>query len=100
MPALLASIFWGVFMLILRSVVLRVLVSLGISAVTFVGVNQSMKWIIDRGLQSLNGLPADLVSLIAFLKVGVCISMLMSAITMRMLLKFGSSDKIKKMVMG
>lgn len=100
MPPIVASIIWGAFLLILRSVVLRVLIALGISTVTFIGMNQSIKWIMQRGIQSLNGLPSDLVGLLAYMKVGVCISMLMSAITMRMLLKFGSSDKMKKMMMG
>ena len=100
MPAILANIFWGAFLLILRSVILRIIFALGISTVVFTGMNQSMQWIINRGIQSLSGVPADLFSLLAYMKVGVCISMLSSAVVMRMLLKFGGSDKFRKIVMG
>lgn len=77
---------WGGLMRIAPSLVGQVLISLGISVVTYSGVSTSITWLKTQALTSINGLPADLVSLLSYLGVGQCISIIFSAMAVRMTL--------------
>lgn len=68
------------------SLVGRVLVSLGLGFVTFSGINTLIDWAKTSLVSSLTGLPADAVGLLTTMRVGVAISMLFSALLMRLAL--------------
>lgn len=69
-----------------RSMAMQVLIALGVSVVTYQGIDTSITWLKAQALSSINGLPADMVSLIAYLGVGQCINIIFSAMVMRMTL--------------
>lgn len=76
----------------------KVLLSLGIAYVTFSGVDASITFARNEFLAGLSGLPASAVGLAGIMKVGVCVSMITSAITTKMVLNGLTSGSITKMV--
>jgi hypothetical protein len=97
MPLLISSIIGGIVSA-LGTLVGRVLISLGIGYVTFTGVDASFEWAKAQFLGGLSGLPAGAVGLMGLLKVGVCVSMLLSALTTRLVISGLTSGTIKRMV--
>lgn len=61
----------------------QVLIALGIGVVTYTGVDVTMDWLKSQALAQLTGMPAGLVGLLAYMKVGVCINIVFSAIAVR-----------------
>lgn len=98
MPIFLAAL-GGVLINIAATVAGRVLIALGIGVVTYTGLDASTTWLKGQALSSLEGLPADLVALIAFLKVGVCINIITSAIAARFVLEGLTNGSFKKWVL-
>lgn len=97
LPLLIPAIIGGVVSAV-GTIVGRVLVSLGIGYVTFTGVDLTLTWARDQFVSSLSGLPAGAIAMMGVLKVGVCVSMLLSALTMRMVLQGLTSGAVKRMV--
>lgn len=85
MPIFLASIL-GALSGAAGSLVGRVLVSLGLGYVTFSGINTLLDFAKNQLVGALTGLPADAVGLLTTMRVGVCISMVFSALLMRLAL--------------
>ncbi len=98
MPVFIAAI-GGMLINIVGTLAGRVLVALGIGVVTYTGLNASMDWLKAQALTSLQGMPADVVSLIAWLKVGQCISIVTSAIAARALISGMQGDTFKRWVL-
>jgi len=96
MPALIAML-WGALIPVLGSLVGRILVSLGIGYLTFTGVDTSIGWAKASFLTNVSALPATAVGIMGLLHVGKCVSILLSAVTMRITLG-GTAGTIKKMV--
>lgn len=87
MPLPLAPIvagFAGALINIAGTVAGRVLLSLGVALVTYTGVSLSIDWLKSQMLSSLNGLPVEVIGMLSMMKVGVCISMLFSALLARL----------------
>ena len=80
------------------SLVGQVLIALGIGYVTFTGVDASLEWAKSAVVSGVQGLPASAVQVAGLLKVGVCISMLTSAVTARLTLMGLTSGTVKRMV--
>lgn len=81
------------------SIVGQVLVSLGIGVITYVGVDQSLSFAKTQALSAMQGMGADVVALLSYMKVGVCINIITSAILMRMTgqgLKNGAMKAFRK----
>lgn len=97
MPLFLASL-WGGLISVAGTLVGRVLISLGIGYVTFTGVDASLDWAKAEFLAGLSGAPAAAVGLAGVLKVGQCVSMLLSALTARLVLAGLTSGSITRMV--
>ncbi len=98
MPLFVAAL-WGALIQVAGTLVGRVLLSLGIGYVTFTAVDTSIIWAKDQFLSGLAGLPADAVGLASTMKVGVCVSMILSAITARLVLQgLTSGGSITRMV--
>lgn len=84
-PVLLAAV-GGVLITASRSMAIQVLIALGISVATYQGIDASISWLKSQALGSINGLPADLLSLVSFMGVGNAINIIFSAMVMRMTL--------------
>lgn len=74
----------GVLINVAASMAGRVLISLGIAAITYTGFSVSIDWLKSQMLASLNGLPVQVIGILSMMKVGVCISMLFSALLARL----------------
>lgn len=97
MPAIIAAI-GGMLLNIVGSLVGRVLVALGISVVTYTGIIATIDSLRDDAIAALNGLPGELLGLLAYMKVGVAISIITSAITARLVLMGLTSGTFKRWV--
>lgn len=97
MPLFIAAL-WGALVPMLGTLVGRVLVSLGIGYVTYTGIDASLSWAKAQFLSSLAGAPAATVGLASAMKVGVCVSMLLSAVAARLVLAGLTSGALTKMV--
>lgn len=98
MPAFLAAL-GGVLINIVGHVVGRVLVSLGIAVITYVGMNFTIDWLKGQAVMAFAGLPADVMGLLGTMRVGQCISIVSSAILARMMVTGMAGDTFKKWVL-
>ena len=85
MPLFIAA-FLGALSSVAGSLVGRVLISLGLGYATFTGINTLLAAAQGSVVSGLNGLPADAVVLLGRMRVGIALSMVFSAITMRLAL--------------
>jgi hypothetical protein len=76
----------------------RVLISLGIGYVTFTGVDASIAFAKAAVVAGVGALPANAIAVAGALKIGVCISILTSALVARMTLAGLTSGAVTKMV--
>jgi hypothetical protein len=97
MPLFIAAL-WGALIQILGTVVGTVLVSLGIGYATFTGVDVALTWAKVEFVSRVSALPAAAVGVMATMHVGTCVSMLMSALLMRLTIAGLSSGTMKRMV--
>jgi Protein of unknown function (DUF2523) len=98
MPVFLAALIGGLVSAC-GTLVGRVLVSLGFSYVAFTGVNASIDWVRAEFLAGVSGLPGAAIGIMGLLKVGTCVSMLLSAVATRLLLAGLTSGTLKRMVL-
>lgn len=98
MHAIVAALLGGLIN-ITGSIAGRVLVALGISVVTYTGTSGTLTWLRDQAVAGLSGAPANLVQLLSFMKVGVCISIVFSAILARMLITGLNGETVKRWVL-
>lgn len=97
MPVI-ASVIWGAFLNIIGTVVGRALVALGLGVVTFTGVSTSLDWMKAQAVTALTSLPPELVQIMGVLKVGTFISIITSAVAVRLLLSGVQSGTMKRWV--
>lgn len=95
MPGWLEAL-WAGFLNIAATAAGRVLTALGFGTVTFTGTNMTLTWLRDQAVSAFQGLPADYIGLLSYLKVGTAISIIFSAILVRMVLTrlFVSATKV------
>lgn len=98
MPSFIAALLGGLIS-ITGSLAGRVLVALGISVVTYSGVNSSLSWLRAQAVAALQGTGADVVGMLSVMRVGQCISIVTSAIVARALLTGVNSDTVKRWVL-
>ena len=96
MPIWVASLVGGLIQVV-GTIVGKVLLSLGIGFVVFNGAEASLDFARDQFLTGINGLPADAIAIAGLMKIGVCVSMILSAFAARLLLMGLTSGAIKKM---
>lgn len=97
MPVFLAML-GGVLIQISGSIVLRVLTSLGVSLITYTGINASLGFLKNQAVSSFSGLGADVINMLSLLQVGSCISLVFSAMLARHVLMGLTSDTVKSWV--
>lgn len=95
MPAIIAAL-WTGFLAILTSAVGQVVVALGMGVVTYTGVSASMTFFKNLAVTHLTSLPPAVIGMLGVMKIGVCISMVISAIAMRLALNGMKSDTIRR----
>lgn len=100
MPAFVAALLGGLVN-IAGHLAGRVLIALGFSAITFTGLSLTLDWLKTQAVNALTGLPHDMVQLIAYMKVGESISIILSALATRMVLEgLSAGGTISKLVKG
>lgn len=85
MPIFIAAL-WGALLNVLGTVVGRVLVHLGIAAVTYTGLTASLDWLRDNAVSQLNAVPPQVLAVLSIMKVGSALSLIVSATTARFVL--------------
>lgn len=88
----------GVLLNIAGSLVLRVLTSLGVGLIAYKGIDSTFDWLKNQIVQNASALPADIIGLLSVLKVGSSISIIFSAIMVRMLFQGMTGDTVKRWV--
>ena len=97
MPIFLAAL-GGVFLNITASLVGRVLTALGIGVIAYKGIGVSLDYLKGQLIASAGGLPADVLGMLSTMKVGNCISIIISAMLARLLITGMSGDTVKRWV--
>lgn len=95
---MLASIIWGAFLNIIGSVVGRALVALGLGVITFTGVSASIDWMKGQAITAILSLDPQVIQLLGILKVGTFISIITSAVAVRLLLNGVQSGTMKRWI--
>lgn len=98
MPAFIAALM-GALIQIVGSLVGRVLVALGLSAVTYTGMSVTLNWLKSQAVTAALGLPADVIGMLSIMKVGASISIIFSAMLARLVVTGLSGDTVKKWVL-
>lgn len=98
MPWIIAILLQGLLYLT-KSFVGRVLVSLGLGVVTYTGMSTSLTFLKTQALTAMGGMGSDAIAIMSYMKVGVCISIITSAIAARMLVTGLQSDTVKRWVL-
>lgn len=97
MPVFLAALV-GALINIAGTLAGRVLISLGMSVVTFTGVSASLAWAKTNMLEKMSAMPPQVIGMLSTMGVGQFLSIIISAITARMLLQGLTGDTFKKWV--
>jgi hypothetical protein len=97
MPAIIALLLRGLLW-VSGSIAGQVLLRLGIGVVTFTGANASLAWLKSQAVSALQGMGGEYVALLSHMKVGVCISIITSAIVARAVMQGITSDTVKRWV--
>jgi hypothetical protein len=97
MPLFIASLLGGLIN-IAGTIAGQVLIGLGISVVTYTGMSTTIDWLKSGAVAALSGLPAEAIGILGLMKVGVCISMVFSAIAVKMSLDGLTSGTVKKWI--
>lgn len=98
MPLFVAALLGGLVQLA-GTLAGRVLISLGFAAVTYTGISASLGFLKTQALASLTGLPSQIVGLMAYMKVGEAISIVVSALLVRATLAgLSAGGSISKLV--
>lgn len=98
MPLFIALLMRGLVW-VTGSIVGQALVSLGIGVITYSGTNAALSWLKGQAVSALQGMGGEYVGLLSHMKVGVCISIITSAIVARAVITGVTSDKVKRWVL-
>ena len=94
MPLIIAALLGGIASA-MGSLVGRALVALGVGFVAYEGIDTLMTFIKVQALSQISSLPPALVGFIGVMKIGVVLSILLSALTTRMVVQGLSSGVLK-----
>lgn len=97
MPLFIAAL-WGALIQVAGTLVGQVLISLGIGYVTYTGVSFSLDWLKSMIVTSAAGLPSQVIAIAGACSLGSVVSIVLSAITARLVLDGLTGGSIKRMV--
>jgi hypothetical protein len=86
----------GGLLSIIPSLVGKALISLGIGVVTYSGLSASLDWLKSSFITAASGLPPEVVGMLSLMKVGSCVSMIFSAMAIRMVILGMTGDTFKR----
>lgn len=98
LPAIAAAVIGGMIS-VTGTLVGRVLVALGVGVVTYTGVQAGIDSLLANLDSAIAGVPADILGLLGFMRVGQALNIIISAMSARMLLNGLTGDTIKKWVL-
>jgi len=96
MPFLTALI--GALLTVASSLVGRVLLALGLSFVTYSGLNTSIDWLLAQIKSNMGSMPAEIVAFLGWMWVDRAISMIFSAYVVAMSFKLAGGSVLKGLV--
>lgn len=99
MPIWLASLLGGLFQ-VATSFVGRIMLSLGMSYVTYKGYSVLLKWIVDEALARINTLPQLAIQMLGVMQIGTSFNILASAITIKFVMMGITGDAFTKLRQG
>ena len=97
MPVFVAAI-GGMLINLVGTLAGRILVALGISVVTYTGINATLDGLKSQAISSFTALPPEVISMLSMMRVGQCISIVSSAVAARLLLNGLTGDTFKRWV--
>ena len=97
MPIFLASLI-GALVDVAGTLVGRVLVSLGLGYATYSGIDTSIGWAKTQVLSAISGLPAASIQIAGMLHLGSVISIMASALLVRLTMQGLAGGTLKKMI--
>lgn len=95
-PVFLAAL-GGMFLNLMGSFLGQLLVNAGVAVITYKGIDIALDTLKQQALNAFSGLPYEMVSLLAYMKVGVAISIITSALATRLAME-GLQGAVKKFV--
>ena len=98
LPVIAAALVGGLIS-VTGTIVGRVLVALGVGVVTYMGVQVGIDSLLSNLDSAIHGVPADILGLLGFMRVGEAMNIVISAMSARMLLNGLQGDTIKKWVL-
>lgn len=93
------GLLWGGFLLILESSVGRILIALGISFITYQGIDTLLDSILSQALSYLN-VNASISSMIGLTRIDQCINVVCSAVAAKYALAGLTGGKFTKLKLG
>ena len=97
MPVFVAAI-GGMLINLVGTLAGRILIALGISVVTYTGINATLDGLKSQAISSFTALPPEVISMLSMMRVGQCISIVSSAVAARLLLNGLTCDTFKRWV--
>ncbi len=94
----LGAVIMGALLNVIGTLVGRVLTALGMGVISYTGFSITLDWLKQNAVSSLVSLPPEMVGILALMKVGSCISMVASALLVRLTLQGMQSDTVKSWV--
>lgn len=76
----------------------QILISLGIGVATYSGLSASIDWLKSNFISAAMGLPPEVIGMLGLMKVGSCVSMLFSAMVIRMTIQGLTGSTFKRWV--
>lgn len=98
MPVFIAAILSGLIT-VAGHIAGRVLIALGIGVVTYTGLSMTTDWLMAQAINNLQALPADLIAILGYMKVGSFINIIASAVASRMVITGLTGDTFKRWVL-
>ena len=83
MPAFLVTVF-GALAIVAAPLIARIMLSLGIGVVSYIGMGVVLDYLFDQLITSFNTLPAQLLHLAALMKMDVAVNIIFGAVNARL----------------
>ncbi|MDR2239277.1 MAG: DUF2523 domain-containing protein [Zoogloeaceae bacterium] len=100
LPPVFVSAIIGALLWVISSIVGRVLIALGVTFITYAGLDFTIDHFKGIFLQASSALPGQVIGILGLLKIGTCFNILVSAMAARLVLDGIQSGSVTKMLVG
>jgi len=97
MPAILAAL-GSLLLSLVGSAVGQVVAALGVGVVAYTGMSTTLDWLKTQLIANFSALPVEVLGMLSVMKVGQCISIVFSAIAIRLLISGMTGGTVKRWV--